>query len=138
MRLPDETVEWLKTSARRAGCSVSELGARLFEEARRTHEFTEIEFRTFEGERQACLRGGLRIWKIIMVAQDYHMDAEKTAAHFELPVWKGQAALQYYEAFPEEIDAAISDVRAVTFETLRRKLPQLEKQEVVVPADEKA
>ena len=44
MRLPDETAEWLKTSARRAGRSVSEVGAALFEEARRVSEFAEIEF----------------------------------------------------------------------------------------------
>jgi len=130
MRLSDETAEWLKTSARRAGRSVSELGAALFEEARRMSEFAEIEFRTFEGQRQACLKGGLRLWKLIMVAQDYGMDVEKTAAHFDLPAWRVQAAFHYYEAFPEEIDAQIADVRSMTFEKLKRKLPQLEKQEV--------
>ena len=58
---------------------MSELGAGLFEEARRRSEFAEIEFRTFQGERQACLTGGLRLWKLVMVAQDYVMDVEKTA-----------------------------------------------------------
>ncbi|HZP84351.1 MAG TPA: hypothetical protein VFB21_22110 [Chthonomonadaceae bacterium] len=135
MRLPDETSEWLKASARRAGRSVSELGATLFEEARRMSEFAEIEFRTIEGERLACLKGGLRLWKIIMVAQNYGMDAEKTAAHFDLPVWKIQAALHYYEAFPQEIDAAIAEARSMTFEKLKRKLPQLERHEVA-PAEE--
>ena len=86
MRLPEETAEWLKASARRAGRSVSELGAALFEEARRISEFAEIEFRTFGGERQVCLTGGLRLWKILLVAQGDGMDAEKTAAHFDLPV----------------------------------------------------
>lgn len=130
MRLPDETAEWLKASARRAGRSVSELGATLFEEARRMSQFAEIEFRTFEGERLACLKGGLRLWKVIMVAQDYGMDVEKTAAHFDLPAWKIQAARHYYEAFPQEIDAAIAEARSMTFEKLKRKLPQLERHEV--------
>jgi hypothetical protein len=138
MRLPDETAEWLKASARRVGRSVSEMGASLFEEARRMSEFAEIEFRTFEGERHACLKGGLRLWKIIMVAQDYAMDVEKTAVHFDLPVWKMQAAFHYYEAFPEEIDAAIGEVRAMTFEKLKRKLPQLERHDVVLSLEEKA
>ena len=138
MRLPDETAEWLKSSARRAGRAVSELGATLFEEARRMSEFAELEFRTFGGERQACLKGGLRLWKVILTAQEYAMDAEKTAAHFELPVWKVQAALHYYEAFPEEIDAAIADARSQTFDTLKRKLPQLERQEVVAKAEPSA
>lgn len=132
MRLPDTTAEWLKSSARRAGRSVSELGATLFEEARRISEFAEIEFRTFGGERQACLTGGLRLWKVIMVAQEYGMEAEKTAAHFDMPIWRAQAALHYYEAFPQEIDAAIADVRSQSFDTLKRQLPQLERQEVTL------
>jgi hypothetical protein len=132
MRLPDETAEWLKKSARRAGRSVSEMSATLFEEARRMSEFAEIEFRAFGGERQACLKGGIRLWKMIMLAQSYDMDVEKTAAHFELPPWKIRAALHYYEVFPAEIDAAIADVRAQTFDTLKRQLPQLERHEVVL------
>ena len=135
MRLPEETAEWLKGAARRAGRSVSELGAMVFEEQRRISEFAEIEFRTFGGERQACLAGGLRLWKLIFTAQDYKMDAEKTAAHFDLPVWKIHAAFHYYEAFATEIDAAIAEVRAQSFDTLKRKLPQLERHEVTVESD---
>jgi hypothetical protein len=134
VRVPDETADWLKATARRAGRSVSELGAGLFEEARRTSEFAEIEFRTFQGERLACLTGGLRLWKLIMVAQDYRMDAERTAAHFGIPNWKAEAAFRYYDAFPEEIDAPIREIRNMTFEKLKRKLPQLELHDVHIPA----
>ena len=67
-----------------------------FEEARRVNEFAEIEFRTFGGARHACLSGGLRLWKVIFTAQSHEMDAKKTADHFELPVWKVQAAFHYY------------------------------------------
>jgi hypothetical protein len=69
-----------------------------------------------------------------MVAQDYDMDVEKTAAHFDLPTWKIQAAFHYYEAFPTEIDAAIEEARSMTFEKLKRKLPQLERHEVPLPS----
>ena len=138
MRLPDETAEWLKASARRVGRSVSEVGATLFEEARRLSEFAEIEFRTFGGERQVCLTGGLRLWKIILTAQDYEMNAIKTAAHFDLPVWRVQAVFHYYEAFPQEIDAAIGEVRAQSFDTLKRRLPQMELQEAASTASGKA
>lgn len=130
MRLSDEIADWLKSSARRGGRSVSELGAALFEEARRMSEFAEIEFRTFGGERQACLTGGLRLWKVIMAAKSYEMDADKTAEHFGIPVWKAQAAFHYYEAFSQEIDDAIADAKGQTFDTLKRKLPQLEKHRV--------
>lgn len=129
LRLPDETAEWLKSAARRAGRSVSDLGATLFEEARRMSLFAEIDFRTFGGERQACLKDGLRLWKVVMVAQSYDMNVEKIAAHFELPAWKVQAALHYYESFPVEIDAVIADVRAQSFDTLKCQLPDLKKHE---------
>ncbi len=132
MRLPEETAEWLKTSARKVGRSVSDLGASLFEEARRISEFAEIEFRTFGGERQVCLTGGLRLWKIILTAQGYEMDPEKTARHFDLPVWKVQAAFHYYEVFPQEIEDALAEVNSQTFDTLKRRLPQLERQRVEV------
>lgn len=136
MRLPEETAEWLKASARRVGRSVSELGAALFEEARRVSEFAEIEFRTFGGERQVCLTGGLRLWKVILTAQEYEMDVLKTAAHFNLPTWRLQAAFHYYEAFPQEIDAVIADVRAQSFDSLKRRLPQLDRQGLAVTAEE--
>jgi hypothetical protein len=54
------------------------------------------------------------------------MDAAKTAAHFDLPESKVQAAFEYHEAFPDEINAVIEEVRSMTFEKLKRKLPQLE------------
>ena len=63
------------------------------------------------------------------------MDAEQTVVHFDLPVWKVQAAFHYYEAFPQEINAAIAEVRSHTFDTLKRKLPQLERQQVIVAPD---
>lgn len=131
MRLSDDTAEWLKTAARRVGRSVSELGATLFEEARRMSEFTEIEFRSFGGEHHVCLKGGIRIWKIILTAKKYEMDSAKTAAHFELPQWKVQTAFDYYETFPNEIDEALADAGRETFETIRRKLPRMERHEVV-------
>ncbi len=65
MRLSDETTEWLKATARRMGQSASDFEATLSEEARRISLFAEIEFRNFCGERQVCLTGGLRLWKII-------------------------------------------------------------------------
>ena len=132
MRLSDDTAEWLKTAARRVGRSVSELGATLFEEARRMSEFTEIEFRSFGGERHVCLKGGLRLWKIILTAKQYEMDSAKTSAHFELPQWRVQTAFDYYETFPKEIDEALADVNRETFDTIRRKLPRMERHEVSI------
>ena len=126
LRLPDETAERLKVSARRTGRTVNEAASRSIEEWLRQEEFADIEFRNFSGERHACLKGALPIWQLIMVARDYAMDADKTAAHFRFPLPRVKAAYHYYEAYPREIDLAISDNKGVTFDTLKRLLPQLE------------
>lgn len=126
LRLADATAERLKISARRTGRSVNEAAARSIEEWLRQEEFTDIEFRSFNGERHACLKGALPVWQLIMVAKDYGMEAEKTAVHFRWPVHRIKAVLNYYEGYPEEIDQAIADNDAMTFDKLKRLLPQLE------------
>jgi hypothetical protein len=126
LRLPNETAERLRAWARRAGRSVSEVGALSLEEWLRQQEFADIEFRAFGGERLACLKGGPRVWKIIEVAQGYSMDAERTAAHFDWPVHRVQAVFNYYAAYPDEIDRIIEENRSITFDQLKRLLPQIE------------
>lgn len=125
LRLPEETARRLEAVARRAGRSVSETGARSIEEWLRQNEFSEIEFRDFQGQRLACLKGSIRIWKIIFTAQDYDFDVEKTAAHFQFPVYRIEAAIAYYRAYPEEADRIIADNRSWTYERLKQVLPQL-------------
>jgi hypothetical protein len=125
LRLPDTTAEWLRATARRTGHSLNELGAQLLEESRRVSEFAEIEFRSFGGERHACIKGNLQVWQLIEVARNYEMDAAKTAGHFGWPVWRVQAGINYYEAFPEEIDRAIAENQSMDYERLRRLFPQM-------------
>jgi hypothetical protein len=126
LRLPDETAERLKFTARRTGRTLNEAATRSIEEWLRQEEFADIEFRNFNGERHACLKGALPVWQLILVARDYKMDAQKTAAHFRFPLHRVKAAFHYYEAYPKEIDQAIADNDATTFDTLKRLLPQLE------------
>ncbi len=133
LQLPDEVADWLEASARRTGRSLNDLGVSLFEEARRVSEFAEIEFRAFGGERQACLKGLLQVWQVIEVAQQYRLDAATTAQHFGWPTWKAQAALNYYEAFPDEIDAAIAENKAMGYENLKRLFPHITLTEVTLP-----
>lgn len=130
LRLPDDVAKWLRTSAKRTGRSLNEVGTSLFVEARRISEFAEIEFRAFGGERHACLKGLLQIWQVIEVAKQYDLDEKKTAAHFGWPTWKAQAAFNYYEAFPTEIDEAIDENRSMGYEQLKRLFPQMHLTEV--------
>jgi hypothetical protein len=126
LRLPNETAQRLKACARRAGRSVSEVGALSIEEWLRQNEFADIEFRAFGGERHACLKGAPQVWQVVLVAQGYGLDAERTAEHFMLPVRRVQAAFNYYQVYSDEIDQAIADNRATTFGELRRLLPGTE------------
>lgn len=127
LRLPDETAARLQATARRAGRSVSEMGARSIEEWLRQNEFADIEFRDIAGERQACLKGASPVWQIVMVAEGYGMDAERTATHFGRPVHRIRAAFNYYEAYPQEVEHAITENRSMTYDRLRRLLPMIER-----------
>ena len=126
LRIPDATAERLRTTARRAGRTLNEWGALSLEEWLRQNEFADIEFRSVGSERQACLKAALPIWQIILVARAYGMDPERTAHHFGWPRRRAQAALNYYEAFPTEIDQVIEDNHAMTETALKRLLPQME------------
>ncbi len=133
LRLPDETAERLKLTARRTGRSVNEAAARSIEEWLRQEDFADIEFRSIQGERTVCLKAGLPLWQLILVARDYGMDVDKAAAHFRFPSHRVKAAFHYYEAFPQEIDQKIADNDAMTYDRLKRLLPHLEA--IPVPPD---
>lgn len=126
LRLPEHTAERLQARARRAGRSVSEVGARSIEEWLRQDEFAEIEFRTINGERHACLKRAQPVWQIVMVARELEMDAARIADYFQAPESRIRAALHYYSAFVEEIDSVLAENDAVTFDSLKRMLPSIE------------
>lgn len=125
LRFAPQQMERLQRMARRLGRTPSETGALLVEESLRRAEFAHIDFRDSPAGRQAYVQGsGLAVWEVVMVAQGYGMDADKTAEHLLWPQPRVQAALLYAQAFPEEIGAALEDNRSFTFEQLQRMLPQ--------------
>ena len=126
LRLPDETADRLEAAARAAGLSLDETGARSIEEWLRQNEFPEIEFRTFGKERLACVKGFIRVWKVIMTGEEYGFDVEKTAYHFQVPSNRIETAFAYYRAYPEESDRIIAENRSWTYERLKQILPQIE------------
>lgn len=127
IRLRDDQLERLKRFARRMGKSQSEMGAQFIEEAMREAEFATIEFRDSVLGRQAYMKdSNLAVWEVIMVAQDHEMDAERVATYFRRPRAWVNAAFNYYEAYRDEIDPVLEDNRSMTFEKLKRLLPNLE------------
>ena len=63
VRLPEPTWDELRQIAKRERRSVSEVGARFITEGLREGRFPFIEFRSFNGERHACIKGGPQVWQ---------------------------------------------------------------------------
>ena len=90
-------------------------------------EFAHIEFRNSPVGRQAYIKGStLAVWEVISVAESYQLDVKQTARYLNWTEVRVQAALNYAEAFPEEIGFAIEDNDAADFDALNRLLPNLE------------
>ena len=131
MRLQDGQLSRLQRYARKLGKTPGEVSAMLVEEQLREVEFAFIEFRASPVGRQAYMKGSrLAVWWVVHVAQTYAMSAEQAAEHFQRPVVWAKAALNYYAAFPKEIDWAIADHQATDFETLKRSLPNAQVMEI--------
>ncbi len=131
IRLKDRPMESLHRIARRMGRTPTESAQILLDEMLRQCEFAFIEFRDSPAGRQAYLRGTrLKIWQVVQIVRDYEGDVARAAAHLSIPPVQVMAALNYAKAFPEEIEAAISDSECCVAE-LERLIPNLE----VVDAD---
>jgi len=129
LRLPDEDAEEVRRIARKERRSVSDVAARIVDEWLRLNRFPQIEFRSVNGERVACIKGRLEVWQVIMVAQGHGEDVAKTAEHLNLRRDQVQAALNYHAAYPAEIDSALAENRQ-GFDRLKRLLPQIERTSV--------
>ena len=127
-RLPEKTADRVKQYAQRKQRSVNETVSIALEEWLRQNEFAFIEFRDTPDGRMAYMKNSrLPVYQVIKIAQSYQMDIEKVCAYWpnRLRAWV-QAAFHYYEAYSEEIDTQIALSDSVTFETLKRRLPQME------------
>jgi uncharacterized protein (DUF433 family) len=125
MRLPVSSGRRLRRMADRHGWTSSDASARLVEEGLRRSEFAFIDFRDSSAGRQACIQGSsLAVWEVMMLARHYQKSAAKVAAHLGWPEAKVQAAFNYAEAFPEEVNNATAENDAADFRSLSRLLPQ--------------
>src|SRR5579863_4602459 len=107
MRLPAESGNRLKRMANRHGWTASDASARLVEEGLRRSEFAFIDFRDSPAGRQACLQGStLAVWEVMLLVHGYKKDVPAVARHLKWPEVRVRAAVNYAEAFPEEINAA--------------------------------
>src|SRR5437764_6367874 len=108
MRLPTESGHRLKRMAVRYGWTPSTASARLVEEGLRRSEFAFIDFRDSLAGRQAYIQGStLAVWEVLLLDRSYKEDVTAVARHLQWPNSKVQAAINYAEAFSEEIEQAL-------------------------------
>lgn len=124
MRLPAESGARLKRMATRHGWTQSDASARLVEEGLRRSEFAFVDFRDSAAGRQAYIQGStLAAWEVVQLVRAYNGHIASVAKHLQWPEARVQAAVNYAEAFSEEIEQAISENAAVDFDSLKRMLP---------------
>ena len=138
VRVPEETAEAMRRIAQKERRSLSDVGARMIEEWVRQSQFAHIEFRSFNGERHACVKERLQVWQVVMVARDYEMDVEKTAKHLGHTREQTQSAFHYYEAYTEEIDVALAENDAMGYDQIKRLLPNARLSIVAVSRSEES
>jgi hypothetical protein len=125
MRLPVASGNRLKRMANRYGWTPSDASARLVEEGLRRSDFAFIDFRDSAAGRQACIQGSsLAVWEVMLLVHSYKDDLTAPAKHLRWPEAKVLSAINYAEAFPDEIDQALAEYGATDFTALKRMLPQ--------------
>lgn len=128
MRLPTDSGNRLKHLASRHGWTASDASARLVEEGLRRSEFAFIDFRDSAAGRQAYIQGSsLAVWEVMLLVQSCESGLEAASKHLKWPAARVQAAINYASAFPQEIEAALSENAATDFKVLKRMLPQIAK-----------
>src|SRR5450755_2959496 len=125
MRLPVASGKRLKRMASRHGWTPSDASARLVEEGLRRSEFAFIDFRDSAAGRQAYIQGStLAVWEVVLLLHSYKKNASAVAKHLRWPEAKARAAVNYAEAFPDEINRAIAENDSTDFDSLKKGLPQ--------------
>ena len=123
-RLTEDQVERLHRAAHRSGRKVSETAALMIEEGLRKREFPEIEIRETIAGREAFIRGTrLKVWHVAMHRLDGDHEAARIAEALGFHEYEIQAALDYMDAYPDEIAEALEDNHR-RFEEESRSLPE--------------
>jgi uncharacterized protein (DUF433 family) len=124
LRLSESQMERLGRVARRHEKRPSQMAAVLLEEALRMAEHSHIRFWETAAGRRAYISGTrLSVWMVTWIVREYGGDIAAAAQHLQESQRRIQAALDYAAAYPDEIDQLIADNLAVTFEDIKRMIP---------------
>lgn len=111
-RLPEELLERLDREADASGTSVTALVTTLLDEGIKTRRFPGIVYRDGPAGRRAGLVGGPDVWEVVRAISTTTGRGEKriqeVADTADLPAARVRLAIDFYTAFPDEIDARIT------------------------------
>lgn len=111
VRLDEQTEKVIEAEARRTRRSKSAVVEAFTEETARTRRFPGIAFRGDDARRRAWVIGsGLDVWEIAHLLEDLG-SSEALVADVSLSPAQVRLAVAYRDAYPDEIDQAISDNR---------------------------
>ena len=138
LRLKEAEAAYLAKQARRMQRTRGETAALLLAEKLREEEFPHIQFRKTAVGRQPFIRGtNLKVWQIATWVRDLQASKPKRSAkkeeslavrigsYLSVEPEKVQAALDYWAAYPDEINRVVEEVENTTVEDLRRRFPNL-------------
>ena len=112
MRMKDGQFERLERAARQLNRSPSEAAALLLEESLRRREFLFVEFRDTPAGRTTFLQGTrIAVWHMVEWARACDGNTAQVAEHLGIPEIQVKYCLAYAAAYPDEIEAAITDNR---------------------------
>ena len=116
-RLPEELLRRLDEEAASRGASVTTVVATILDEGIKTSRFPGIIYRDGPTGRRAAVLGGPDVWEIVRAIPGAPGKGERRinllADQLSLPPARIRLAIDFYAAFPEEIDERIAaDERA--------------------------
>jgi hypothetical protein len=111
-RLPAELLARLEEEARRSGSSVTALVSSLLDEGLKILRFPGIVYRGGPAGRRPGLVGGPDVWELIRAIKHASGQGEErlqnVADELGIPASRLRVAVDFYVAFPEEIDERIA------------------------------
>lgn len=112
-RLPDDLLARVETQARAEGRSVSGLVSSMLDEGVKTRGFPGIVYRPGPTGRRAALAGGPDVWELVRAVKEATRRQEQRIMHVARALGISAAAVRlaidFYAAFPEEIDERIAE-----------------------------
>ena len=114
--ISEDLAERLRAEGEASDQSPPVLASSLLDEGLKTRQFPGIIYMDGPSGRRASLADGPDVWQIIRALQevptDHHDPVETVCIEADLCVRQIKLAMQFYEAYPNEIEAKIADNRA--------------------------